>query len=109
MPMRAVIAGVKARNAAPLEKIQHQLEMLQFFDGDGVEFPDAAKKIPVFFEIQGCRGGLALKMGVVHQHGGEIGQHFRQPIGGNVFAEQEHERLSTSAHKVTSGKGIDSG
>ena len=75
------------RNAAAFEKVEHEFEMLQFFDGNGVEFFDAREQVAKFFEVERTGGGFALEMGVVHENRRQIRQDFRQPVGRNLFAE----------------------
>src|SRR4051794_30318995 len=75
------------RNAAPLQQREHELEMLQLFDGDRVEFIDALEKLAIFFERDRSGRGLAFEMRVIDENRRQIGQHFRQPISRNFFAE----------------------
>jgi hypothetical protein len=55
-------------NAAFLEEIKHQLKMLEFLNGNGVEFIDSPKEIAILFQCQRGGGGLAFQMRVVHQY-----------------------------------------
>lgn len=64
--------------------------MLEFFDGDGVEFFDAGEEVAVFFEVEGGGGGFAFKVGVVHKDGGQLVQDFGEPVGGEFLVPQEH-------------------
>ncbi len=89
---------------ALLQEIKDELEMLQFLDGDGVQLPDAPVEVTIFFQVQRRGGGLALEVGVIHENGGEIGQHFRQPISRNFFAEQQHG-AGVSARRMQPASG----
>jgi hypothetical protein len=39
---------------------------------------------------------------VIHQDGGQIGQHLRQPIGRDFLAKQQHARLLAQTGAVAS-------
>src|SRR5882724_9966049 len=54
--------GLSEWDSAPLEQIQHQLEMLELFHGDRVQLAHTRKQIPVFFKVQRTRRRLALQM-----------------------------------------------
>src|SRR6185369_7412521 len=43
--------GLAEGDAAALQQIEHELEMLEFFDGDGVEFLHASVEIAIFLEV----------------------------------------------------------
>src|SRR5258708_2967153 len=104
--------GLAEGDGALLEEVQHEVEVLKLFDGDGVEFLDAREQVAVFLEVQGAGGGLAFEMRVVHQNCWEVGEDFRQPIGRHFFAEQKHERLLTrggSGAREKSGSAIGDG
>jgi hypothetical protein len=77
-------------DAAFFEKVEDELKVLKFLDGDGVEFIDFGEKVAILFQREGGGGGLALKMGVVNKNLGEMAQDFWEPIGGDFLAEQEH-------------------
>lgn len=79
-------------NAAPLQKTQDELEMLQLLDGDGVQLIDALEEFMIFFERDGRRGGLAFEVRMVDEDFRQIAHDFGQPIRRNFFAEQKHER-----------------
>src|SRR5438034_1053480 len=79
--------GLAKRNAALLEQIEHELKVLEFFNGDGVEFFDAREQIAIFFEIQSAGSGLAFEMGMIHQDGWQVGQNFGQPVGRDFFSK----------------------
>ena len=64
--------------------------MLQFLDGNGVEFPDPPVEVAVFLQVQGRGRGLAFKVGVINQHGGQVAQNLGQPVSRNLFAKQQH-------------------
>src|SRR6266480_5099179 len=72
-------------NAPDFQEIQHELEMLEFLDGDAIEFFDARVKVAIFFQVQGGRGGLAFQVRVVHQHRGQVVQNLGQPAGQHLF------------------------
>lgn len=82
--------GLIEGDAAPAEEVEDELEMLQFLDGDGIEFVDAIKEIAVFLEAEGAGGGLALEVGVIDQDRGELGADLGQPGGGRLGPEQQH-------------------
>ena len=82
--------GLAERNATFFEEVEDELEVLEFFDGDGVEFFDARIEFAIFFEVEGGGGGFALEMGVIDEDVGQIGDDFRQPIRGNFFAQHQH-------------------
>ena len=75
---RAGVRLAKGDGALP-EEIEHQLKMLEFLDGNGVEFIDPPKEVAIFFEGQRGGGGLAFQMRVVHQDRRQVAQHFGQP------------------------------
>src|SRR5437667_4725380 len=77
-------------DAAAFEQIQHELEVLQFLDGDGVEFCDARIEVAVFLQVQRRGGRFALQVRVVHEDRGQIRQDFRQPVAWDPFAKQQH-------------------
>src|SRR5207249_362903 len=79
------------RDAAQLQKVEHEIEMLKLLDGDGVQLLHARIKVAILFQVQRGRGGFAFQMRVVNEHSRQIFQNFRQPVGWNLFAEQEHE------------------
>ncbi len=77
-------------DSASLQQIQDKLKMLQFFNGNCIQFLDAGIQIAIFFQIQRSRCGLPLQVRVIDQHGGEIGQNPRQPISWNFLSKQKH-------------------
>ena len=79
-------------NAAAFEQREDELEVLQFLDGDGVEFFDARKEVAIFFEIERGGGGLAFEVRVINEDGGELGEDFREPVGRKFLVPQEHGR-----------------
>src|SRR6185503_19528205 len=78
------------RNSSLLQQVEYELEVLQFLDGNGVEYSNARMEIPVFLQIQGAGGGLSLEVCVVHQHGRQLRQHFLHPRVRDICAPQEH-------------------
>lgn len=82
--------GVTERDLAGLEEVEDELEMLQFLDGDGVEFFDVGIEILVFFEAKSGGGGFSFEVCVVDQNSGQIGFNFIQPVGGRFGAEHQH-------------------
>jgi hypothetical protein len=59
-------------NAASLEEAEDELEMLEFLDGDGVEFFDTGKEVAIFFEVERAGGGLAFEVGVIHKDSANV-------------------------------------
>src|ERR1041384_2072547 len=75
--------GLSKRYATFVQEIQHELEMLEFFNGDGVELLDAGIEGAIFLEVQRGRRGLAFEMGVIDQKLGKMAQYFGQPTRQN--------------------------
>ena len=96
--------GLAEGNAASFEQIEHELKMLQFLNGNGVELFDPRVEVVVFFQSQ--RGGrrLAFEVRVVHENGRDVRQHLRQPVRRNLFAEQEHKLSFNLGRRGASGK-----
>jgi hypothetical protein len=78
-------------NAALAQKAEDEFEVLEFFDGDGVQLRDRVVEFDVFFEVEGGRGGFALEMGVIDEDRAEIGADLGQPGAGNLFTPEEHD------------------
>jgi len=48
---------LRERDAAPFEQREHELEVLQLLDGDGVQFLDAPEEVAVTLQRDGGGGG----------------------------------------------------
>lgn len=83
-------AGFVEGDAAAFEQGEDELEVLQFFDGDGVEFVDAGEEVPILLERKGAGGGLALEVGMVDEDGRELIENLGQPGFRGLSAEEEH-------------------
>ena len=81
-------------DAALGEQAEHEIEVLQFLDGDGVQLAHATVQLGILFEVERRGGGFAFEMGVVHQHRREIRADHGQPGVGELFAPEEHGVLS---------------
>ena len=88
-------------NPTLLQEIEHQIEMLKLFDGDGVQFAHIAKKLAIFFQRQRRGGSLAFQVRVVDQHCRQIRQYSWQPICRNFFAQHQHRARRVAQHSDT--------
>ena len=79
------------RNAALLEKIEDELKVLKFFDGDGVEVFDMVIKVAVFLQVQRAGGGFAFEVRVIDENGREVAENFGKPVRRDFFAKQKHK------------------
>ena len=89
-------------DAAPLEQVEHEPEVLEFLDGNGVQLVEPVEEHAVFLQHERGGGGLAFKVRVVHQHGGQVRQHLGQPVGRNLLAEHQHDPCLPSRAKRAS-------
>jgi hypothetical protein len=83
------------RDPPLFQEVEHKLEVLKLFDGDGVEVFNAHVEVAVFFEVQGAGRGFAFEVGVIDQDSRDIAEYFGEPIGGNFLSKQKHTETCT--------------
>src|SRR5205823_10906904 len=85
------------------EQMQDELEMLQLFDRDPIQFLDLVVEVAIFFKIQRRSRCLALQVRMIHEHLRHMAQNFWQPVRWNLLTKQQHAGLIALKRRTASG------
>jgi hypothetical protein len=72
------------------EQIEDLVEVLEFLDGDAVEFAGGVAEFDVFLEVDGGGGGFAFEVGVIDEDTVELLPNVFQPSVREFSAPEEH-------------------